>query len=203
MIIKFSNYITEVCDGVKVEGSDDDLSVSFRGARPFIIQEDEIYIGEEGDTHLEMYIDKTYNLYETEYDLQGRVYLEDRIVSFWDIENLWDKDDYDFLFKLIADAFNIKSWSNWRIDLLLLPEYTDLFIEKEYFIYTSYQDEEYVLIPVEEFIKNKYKTKKDVKAYNLHNLKSKEKYKALKDLGYKSKSSQWKDYQKPFENNNI
>jgi len=183
MGMKYKNIKTynEICDDIETEkGRVDYLDIN---VYPFIVNNDmSIVNGTQSSTHSSI-TDYTDEL------IRGRIYIDQKIVSFWDFDEL-EKTQYKKLFNSISKHFDVDLYDdNWRIDLLLNETSND--VSKDYFHYEieGYGEGESVLIPINDFLKNDdIKIDSDKEQQRLHIMKQKEKQEYYKKYG---KNSGW------------
>jgi len=198
----------ETCDEIGTEKGVIDYDHADTYPFVIILDDNEIYFGNMRSMHCEIDV-LSGNAYLNSDEIQGRVYINEKVISFWNID-IWSHSDRE-LFELIEDKINNDITDNidffdgeWRIEISLDAEdeddqeFINILKNNEYFTIDGLD----FLVPINDYISgvySEYKPKVNQKAYNIHLLKAGEKNKALKDMGAKPKVRNWKEWQKPFE----
>jgi len=154
-----------------------------------------------------------------DYTLNGRIWEKYKIISFWqynfsdfNIINIdFDPHNYDkinpFTFNeilnFIQKEFNKKykkniKFSNWLIDFPIDKKTKSKYKETHY----KYYNTDYAILPIKDFKNQKIKInhKGNIDSRKIHLLNVEDKSKKLKEMGYKPKIKQFKEWEKPFEN---
>lgn len=178
--------IFETCDSIKTETDEIFYDDDEKEIYPFIVNNDyTVNVGDCCKDH--------YSIKNNEHEIvRGRIFIDDKIISFWDLEEI-DSSKYREIFNSIENIFGL-SLNEFRIDIPVDKK----FKSNKYFTYEN-QYGYYALVPVKDFINNIFNIRNDDIAKNAHLLKVKDKWKYLKDSGYKPKMKNWKEWQKPFE----
>jgi len=153
VIYKYLKTINEFCDEIKTElgYTDYDNFTVF----PFFVFENDIEFGGDRQVHGNMTTTS-----KSSEKLRGRIFLKDKVIGFWDLENY--TDDLKNLFEKIQHELN--KWENninffdgkWRVDLPIDDQDVKLFNEKGYFTY-ELKKHWLALVPITDFVSGKYK----------------------------------------------
>jgi len=204
MITKFK--IFETVDEIETEEGKA-VGLAYEDIYPFIIKlmQYEIYVGDEGSVHSDLYFLK--KIEEKEDDIQGRIWLQHKIIAIWHlnklVENKYYRSRIKEIFDLIADKFEIDIYSDWKLDVVINENDIEKLENNGYYIYFGYDGKYYALIPVNDFIIGNYNIEDDSDTHILHLMKYDKKRKELFKRGYEPKIKRWKDWQKPFESLNY
>ena len=197
MITKFK--IFETVDRIETPQGEE-IWLHRNNVYPFVIKlnKNEIHVGDEGDVHTNLY--HYGSAYKEDTDIQGRIYKQEKTITFWGLDKIIKKNILKKLFKIIAKEFNIQDYNGWVVDVATKKEDIDKYEQKGYYIYLGYDGNYYTLIPINDLISGIYNIENDSDTHALHLLNSDEKRKELIRKGYTYKNSKWKKWQKPFEN---
>ncbi|NPV12816.1 MAG: hypothetical protein HPY57_13605 [Ignavibacteria bacterium] len=179
IITKFKKF--ETCDGIYIDGN---IEVDFNDSDvfPFLIYNNNVYIGFESETH-----EQVYDYYSIPYNnaIEGRVYLKEKIISFWNLEYI---NNIEKVFKMVGKEFEVDLFDGeWRIDVFISKnsefEQTEEYkkLAKKYYVYKSYFW--YALIPIKDFLSNTWNIEDDSEQKAIHLLNWREKQE-LKKKGW-------------------
>lgn len=154
MIYKYLKTINEFCDEIKTELGYTDYN-NYAVFPFFVFENGDIEFGADRQTHFDMKTSSN----STE-KLRGRIFLKDKVIGFWDLENY--TDDLKKLFEKIQHE--LSKWENhinffdgkWRVDLPISNDDVSLFKEKGYYTYLMKRNW-LALVPITDFVSGKYK----------------------------------------------
>jgi len=179
---KNMEWLNESCDGIFVEGGIE-VDYQSKGAKPFVILNDKIYVGNYREVHRDVY--DRHNLLDA---IEGRLYFDEKIISFWELELI---SDFEHVAELINKETNIDLFDGeWRIDVCVSKDLDfnkSNYYEKlsnKYYVYKSYEYSKsyqywFALIPINDYISGDWEKfdMSDLKVIHLLNWKEKQELK--------------------------